>query len=302
MFDPRVLFRSLVPMLVLALLLGGCVMPADTPPSAPPPAPPPPTTDLNAVWQAQDYEVVDAWHGAFAGRTRSAIELVAPDAVTREQRLATLMEEALRVYRQREIDTVSLILRPDALQKNTVWVLASITFAADRCGWTGDDCQESHWSGVSASTIVFTEEQLRIEAFERQIRDRFLKPRLALNEEGQPMSQAGWACYEPLEIPADGACYDDWGLLLEDEDETACRRGEWMGLLWLQADEGWGSLDTGCAQDHLYRYTASQLDLDLATVEGNFDAMSMLLYVDESKSIGMEVPQALEKQQDLKRR
>jgi len=260
----------------------------------------PPATDLNAVWQAQDYTVVRATHGAFAGRTRSVIELVAPNAVTREQRLATLMEEALRVYRQRGMDTVYLILRPDASSKETVWVLASITFAADRCGWTGEQCQSSHWSNATANTAVFTEEQLRIEAFVRENRNRFRKPFVALNEEGQPMSQAGWACYELLDIPAGGACYTEDGWLMEDEDKTACTSelGEFMGLLWLRADEGWGRLDTLCAQEQLHRYAASQLDLDLATVAGNLEDMFQLK---DSSSESMEIPRALEQQQDFER-
>ena len=255
-----------------------------------------PTTDLNAVWQAQDYTVVYATHGAFAGRTRSTLVLVAPGAVTREQRLATLMEEALRVYRQHGIDTAYLILRPDAL--STDWILASITFAADRCGWTGDECQSSHWSNAYASTVVYTEQQLRIDAFLSKISDSFHKPYLALNEEGQPMSQAGWTCYEPLDIPADGACYSEGGLLMEDKDKTACTSelGKWMGLLWLRADEEWGDLDSACAQDHLIRYAAAQLDLDLATVEGNMVAMWEL---DDSE--GMDIPRALEQQQDFER-
>ena len=301
MFQLRVLFCTLAPMLVLMLLLVSCIMPPqETSPSAPTLTPPSPTADLNSVWQAQDYTVVRATHGAVAGRTRSAIELVAPNAVTREQRLATLMAEALRVYRKRGIDTASLILRPDASRIGTSWMLASITFAADRCGWTGEQCQSSHWSNATANTAVFTEEQLRIEAFVRENRNRFRKPFVALNEEGQPMSQAGWACYELLDIPADGACYSEDGWLMEDEDKTACTSelGEFMGLLWLRADEGWGRLDTLCAQDQLHRYAASQLDLDLATVAGNLNAM---LQLKNRSNERMDIPRALEQQQDFKR-
>ena len=253
----------------------------------------PPATDLNAVWQAQDYTVVHATHGAFAGRTRSTLILVAPDAVTREQRLATLMAEALRVYRQRGIDTALLILRPDAL--NTDWILASITFAADRCGWAGDECQSSHWSYAYASTVVYTEQQLRIDAFLQKNYEVFYEPKLALNEEGQPMSQAGWACYEPVDIPADGACYTRGGQLLEDEEVSCTLMKDW-GYLWLRADEEWGDLDWACADDHLNRYAAAQLDLDLATVEGNMVAMWQL---DDSE--GMDIPRALEQQQDFER-
>ena len=180
MFPPRALFRILIPLLVPLLLLAGCVMPDgldDTP--APPPvastpeipaedliSEDPPAEDLAAMWQAQDYRVLDVSHGVFAGRTRSLIRLVAPDAVTPEQRLATLMAEALRSYRQGEIeDTAFLTLWPgEGELENPDWPLARITFASDQCGWTGDECQGSHWSRVFASAVVFTEEQLRIDA------------------------------------------------------------------------------------------------------------------------------------------
>ena len=256
------------------------------------------TADLNAVWQPQDYKVVYASHGAWAGRTRSIIELVAPNAVTREQRLATLMVEALRAYRQRGMDTAVVRLLPDAASSGAGRLLAQITFAADRCGWTGEECQTSHWSHALASTVVYTEQQLRIAHFLQENYRLFHEPALALNEEGQPMSQAGWACYDPVDIPAGGGCYGNWGGLLEDEDKTACTSeiGEFLGQLWLRADEEWGYLDTGCAEDHLNRYAAAQLDLDLATVEGNMVAMWEL---DDSE--GMDIPRALEQQQEIER-
>ena len=309
MFHLRVLFRTLAPMLVLGLLLAGCIMPATapslstpTPAPTPPPTeePPPPTEDRNAVWQAQDYKVMSASHGSFAGRTRSRISLVAPDAVTPEQRLATLMEEALRAYRQGEIeDTAFLTLWPSELD-HPGWQLARITFASDRCGWTGEECQGSHWSDVFANSAVFTEEQLRIDAFQNKVHERFHEPFLALNEEGQPLSQAGWACYDPIvDIPAEGGCYTNFGTLYrEGMNRTTCRQ---FDLPWLWPDEEWGVLDTACAQDRMDRYTASQLDLDLATVAGNFDAMLMLSWGSDTKVIG-EIPQALEEQQDFQRR
>lgn len=129
----------------------------------------PPATDLNAVWQAQDYTVVKIEDYSFGRRIRYGIGLVAPDAVTREQRLATLMAEALRAYRQREIEDAAILTLWPSDRQGLGWLLAQITFAADRCGWAGDDCQTSHWSWASASTAVFTEEQLRIELPAREL-------------------------------------------------------------------------------------------------------------------------------------
>ena len=325
MFPPRALFRILIPLLVPLLLLAGCVMPDgldDTP--APPPvastpeipaedliSEDPPAEDLAAMWQAQDYRVLDVSHGVFAGRTRSLIRLVAPDAVTPEQRLATLMAEALRSYRQGEIeDTAFLTLWPgEGELENPDWPLARITFASDQCGWTGDECQGSHWSRVFASAVVFTEEQLRIDALHIEAYSLFHDPYLAQNEKGQPLSQAGWACYDPVvDIPAEGGCYNTYSGTLAREDlnmdRAACQlsHNKWAGYQWVWPDEEWGILDTACAQNQLERHIASQLDLDLATVAGNFDAMMTLYWVsDEIRVIG-EIPQALEEQQDFQRR
>ncbi len=255
-----------------------------------------PTVDLNEVWGARDYQVVDIVDASFGRRVRHVIHMVAPDATTRKQRLATLMHEALRAYRQREIeDTASLRLWAGEQQ---VWLLAQITFAADRCGWTGEDCQRSRWSEASAGTATFTDEQLRINAYQSTIRDQFMEPILVLNEEGQPMSEAGWDCYEPIAIPDGGACYTDLGLLWEDQNERTCRQLE---ASWLRADEEWGQLNDSCAVDRQNRFAAAQLDLDLPVVEGNYMTMSTILYSDEDKRINMEIPRALEQRQDLRR-
>jgi hypothetical protein len=128
--------------------------PAEPPTSEPTSTPtttsaaaPTPTVDANsawqnAEWQARDYRVIGIVDSSFGARTRHLIHLVAPAATTREQRLATLMAEALRAYRQREIeDAASLKLWASEQQE---WLLAHIMFAADKCGWTGEECGRSH--------------------------------------------------------------------------------------------------------------------------------------------------------------
>ena len=252
--------------------------------------------DANSAWQTRDYKVLDIADASFGTRTRHVIHLVAPEAVTREQRLTTLMAEALRAYRQREIeDAASLRLWAGEQQE---WLLARIIFAADQCGWTGEECGRSYWSDASAGTATFTDEQMRINAYESATRDRFLEPILALNEEGQPMSEAGWGCYEPIAIPDGGCCYNDGGLLWEDANETTCRQVE---MSWLRVGEEWGGLDDFCAVDRQNRYVTVQLDIDLAVVEGNHIAMSEIFYSDEHQRIDMPIPRSVERRQDLTR-
>lgn len=79
----------------------------------------------------------------------------------------------------------------------------------------------SHWHEAQASAAVFTEEQLQIHVLERASADHYLEPEFALHAEGQALSEAGWACYEPIDIPAEGACYNDLGILWEDTDRTS---------------------------------------------------------------------------------
>ena len=119
-----------------------------------------------------------------------------------------------------------------------------------------------------------------------------------MNAEGQPLSAAGWACYEPVDITAEGACYNDLGLLWEDTDRTSCQQLE---LLWVTPDEEWGVLDYTCAQEHHNQFIASQLAIDIDVVAQNHLAMMTLLHADDTKLIDIEIPRALERQQDLKR-
>ena len=254
------------------------------------------STDLNTEWQAKSYEVIDIQDASFGVRTRHVINLVAPEAKTREERLATLMAYATHAYRQREIEdaaSVRLWASPHAY-----WLLAQVDFSADRCGWVGDDCGESHWHEAQASAAVFTEEQLRIHVLERASAGRYLEPEFAMNAEGHPLSEAGWACYEPVDVPAEGACYTDLGLLWEDTDQTSCQQLE---LLWVTPDEEWGELDYTCAEEHHNQFIASQLAIDLEVVALNYNAMYGLFYADDTKTISIEIPPILERQQDLER-
>lgn len=66
-------------------------------------------------------------------------------------------------------------------------------------------------------------------------------------------------------------------------------------------DEEWGELDYTCAQEHHNQFIASQLAMNLDVVAQNHIAMSTLLYAEDTKMIDIEIPRALERQQDLKR-
>ena len=274
--------------------------PAVSAPSLDPTRTPKPTpipkVDVNAGWQAQSYEVSDIQDSSFGARTRHTINLVAPEAKTREERLATLMAYTTRAYRQREIEDAASVRLWASSQPR--WLLAKVVFSADRCGWVGDDCGGSHWHEAWASAAVFTEEQLRIHVLERASAGRYLEPEFAMNAEGQPLSTAGWACYEHVDIPAEGACYNDGGMLWEDTDRTSCQQLE---LLWVAPDEEWGVLDYTCAEERHNQFIASQLAMDLDVVAQNYIAMSTLLYAEDTKKIDIEIPPALERQQDLKR-
>ena len=132
------------------------------------------STDLNTEWQAQSYEVIDFQNSSFGARTRHTINLVAPEAKTREERIATLMAYATYAYRQREIEDAASIRLWASTQP--WWLLAQVDFSADRCGWVGDNCGDSHWHEPQASAAVFSEEQLRIHVAERASAALYLEP------------------------------------------------------------------------------------------------------------------------------
>ena len=263
------------------------------PTKTPRPAPTP-TVDLNAVWHVQPYEVIDIQDSSFGTRTHHAINLVASDAKTREERLATLMAYATHAYRQCEIEDAASISLWASSQ--FWWLLAKVVFSADRCGWVGDDCGRSHWHEAQASAAVFTEEQLRIHVLERASAGCYLEPVCHECRRATLVSRR-LGLFEPVDIPAEGACYSDLGVLWEDTNRTPCQQLE---LLWVMPDEEWRELDYTCAEERHHQFIASQLAMDLDLVAQNHTAMSGLLYDDDTKLLNIEIPRA-EHRQDLKR-
>ena len=109
------------------------------------------TVTSSGAWQAKPYRVTEVFDSSFGTRGRHTFNLVAPEAVTKEQRLATLRQAALDLYGNYEIEDAAALRLFSAERENAV---ARIVFAADRCGWVGEDCGQTYWSDARAAEGV----------------------------------------------------------------------------------------------------------------------------------------------------
>lgn len=117
------------------------------------------TGTSSSVWQPKAYRVTDVFDSSFGARGRHTFNLVAPEAVTKEQRLATLRQAALDLYSRREIEDAAALRLFEVGRENAV---ARVVFAADRCGWTGEDCGRSYWSDAKAVEGIGPLEDVRV--------------------------------------------------------------------------------------------------------------------------------------------
>ena len=125
--------------------------------------------------------------------------ITAPEALTPERRVGTALAAARALYWQGHIDDVVSVMLWGTEEQAVL--MAKVLFAADQCGWTGEDCTEDYWTEVQASSAQYTDEQWAIQVAFEQRHDRFVQPELAPMYEGQPVSEAGWDCFEIIEFP-----------------------------------------------------------------------------------------------------
>ena len=131
------------------------------------------STPEDQTWVVHDYRIIKSEPNYNrVGRPRRYISVLAPTAVTREDRLATLAQATSQVYREYYPDVILAFLIPFgefsfgefSAFRNPV---ATLHYVPDGCGIGGDDCTGEIWTNVSASDAQFTTEQIEIaEAWE----------------------------------------------------------------------------------------------------------------------------------------
>ena len=107
-------------------------------------------------WTAHDFTITEDNDTSFGGRSRRRVYIVAPAAVTREDRIATLMVAVKQVWGKHHSQFIGAFLLPYASADGPV---ATIGYAPDKCGVTGKDCTGQVWTNVTASNVTLTEEK-----------------------------------------------------------------------------------------------------------------------------------------------
>ena len=120
-------------------------------------------------WNVHEFKVVSDEDISFGNRLRRRISILAPSALTREDRIATLIEAGRQAWRKHQSQFIGLFLLPF----ESAPPVARIDYAPDKCGVSGEDCTDRVWTDAHASDVVFTPEQERIYTAWESNKDRF---------------------------------------------------------------------------------------------------------------------------------
>ena len=122
-------------------------------------------------WNTHEFTVVEDGDSSFPGRARRRVIIVAPTALTREDRIATLVEAVKRTWRKHHSQFIGIMLLPFESSFSSV---ARIEYAPDGCGVSGKDCTGRVWKAY-ASDAIFTPEHAQISIAWQNNRDRFME-------------------------------------------------------------------------------------------------------------------------------
>ncbi len=94
-------------------------------------------------WVAAPYRLLDAQPASAGLRERPLVDIQAPQADTPERRAATAMNVARVYLATRGADAVAVRLRTG---DDGPGFLFTLTYAPDRCGWSGEQCGSDVWA------------------------------------------------------------------------------------------------------------------------------------------------------------
>ena len=94
-------------------------------------------------WTAHNYQVVENEGISAPRRERRRIRILAPTAVTREDRAATAVDAAIQEHRTTWPDFVVVFLELVPFEFGNV--VARVDYAPDGCGVSGDNCTRTPW-------------------------------------------------------------------------------------------------------------------------------------------------------------
>ena len=226
------------------------------------------------LWTPAQFTVLELKDLSDARRQRHTLAITAPEADTMESRLATAMSAAISLYWQGHIENLVTVFLWDSPTKS--FLLAKANFAYDKCGWTGDDCGDDYWTETMSTAVQFTDFQRSVYDAFALTYDRFSQSELAFMGEGQSVSEAGWDCFDVLDVPSGGGCFVDSGALVKNMNKKACGLAN---AQWLVPSMGtWGSLNLTCAQNKRFAHVASELSLTTDQVAETIRGMENQYY------------------------
>ena len=122
-------------------------------------------------WNVHEFKVVSDEDISSSNRLRRRVTILAPSALTREDRIATLIDAGRKAWQMHQSQFISLFLLPF----DSGPTVARIDYAPDKCGVSGQgqDCTDRVWTDAHASDVVFTTEQQQVYAAWETNKDRF---------------------------------------------------------------------------------------------------------------------------------
>ena len=220
---------------VIVLAIGGSMLPDDPDSTT---STPEDQTWEDQTWVVHDYRIIPSDTDPTLDTSRAArIHVLAPTAVTREARLATLAHATSQVYREYYTFRIfaHLVLH-EGVDSGENIRLANLRYEPDVCDGLGDDCTGEIWSGMSASDAQFTNEQIEYRQawdahagrFYRDYEDdaearltEFLAQEFEvtvehLSDQVRHVSEASFAGSERMELP--DALINFYALTRDDQD------------------------------------------------------------------------------------
>ena len=118
--------------------------------------------EIDDKWTVHEYKILANKDISSFSRSRRRIHILAPTALTREDRIATLVDAAGRIHRRDYPAFIAAFLVGFESQGKALAVgdvIAMGNYASDGCGVSGDDCTGEIWTEMRASDVTFTSEQ-----------------------------------------------------------------------------------------------------------------------------------------------
>ena len=105
--------------------------------------------------QASMYETISVNDTSFGARKRLSARIVAPTAVTHEQRAQTALKAAVDLQKQRRVDAVGVFLEISPGLAGIGYVLAIADYAPDGGGWSGSTpFRNGIWEAAATDHVV----------------------------------------------------------------------------------------------------------------------------------------------------